>query len=76
MNDRYKYPFQTTGNSYTLQTWMRWIIQAGFILEDFIEPYATDEAIAQHPGLDDSRIVPLFLIIVGRKDERVKPRTG
>ena len=76
MNDRYKYRFQTTGNSYTLQTWMRWIIQAGFILEDFIEPYATDEAVAQHPGLDDSRIVPLFLIIVGRKDERVKPRTG
>ena len=76
ISDRYKYPFQTTGNSYTLQTWMRWIIQAGFILEDFIEPYATDEAIAQHPGLDDTRIVPTFLIIVARKDECVKPRNG
>ncbi len=74
MSERYKYPFQTTGNSYTLQTWMQWIIQAGFILEDFIEPYATDEAIAQHPGLDDTRIVPTFLIIVARKDGRVKPR--
>ncbi len=71
MNDRYKYPFQTTGNSYTLQTWMRWIIQACFIIEDFVEPVATDEAIAEWPGLDDTRIAPLFLTIVGRKDERL-----
>lgn len=75
MSDRYKYSFQTTGNSYTLQTWMRWIIRAGFILEDFIEPYATDEAIAQHPGLDDTRIVPTFLIIVARKDIRISSAT-
>ena len=75
MNDRYKYPFQTTGNNYTTQTWMRWVIHAGFIIEDFIEPVATDEAIAEWPGLDDTRIVPTFLIIVARKDERVKPRT-
>lgn len=74
-DDRYKYPFQTTGSSYTLQTWMRWVIQAGFILEDFIEPYASDEAIAEWQGLDDTRIAPLFLIVVGRKDERVKLRT-
>ena len=73
LSERYKYPFQTTGNSYTLQTWMRWVIQAGFILEDFIEPVATDEAIAQHPNLDDTRIVPTFLIIVARKDERLNP---
>ena len=75
MNDRYKYPFQTTGNNFTTQTWMRWVIQAGFIIEDFIEPVANDEAIAQWPGLDDTRIVPTFLIIVARKDGRVKPRT-
>ncbi len=75
MNERYKYPFQTTGNSYTLQTWMRWVIQSGFIVDDFIEPVATDEAIAKWSGLDDTRIAPLFLIIVGRKDGRVKPRT-
>ena len=70
-NDRYKYPFQTTGNSYTLQTWMRWVIQAGFIIEDFVEPVASDEAIAEWPGLDDTRIMPTFLIIVARKDERL-----
>ena len=74
MSDRYKYPFQTTGNSYTLQTWMRWVIQSGFIIEDFIEPYATDEAITQWPGLDDTRIAPLFLIIVARKDARITPQ--
>ena len=74
MNDRYKYPFQTTGNSHTLETWMRWVIQAGFIIEDFIEPVATDEAIAEWSGLDDTRIAPLFLIIVARKDERVRLR--
>ena len=70
ISNRFKYPFQTTGNNHTLQTWMRWIIKTGFILEDFIEPYATDQAIAQHPGLEDSRIVPLFLTIVARKDDR------
>lgn len=75
MSERYKYRFQTTGNNYTLQRWMRWVIQPGFIIEDFIEPVATDEAIAQHPGLDDSRIAPLFLIIAARKDERLKPGT-
>ena len=73
LSERYKYPFQTTGNSYTLQTWMRWVIRSGFIVEDFIEPVATDEAIAQHPGLGDTRIVPTFLIIVARKDGRLKP---
>ena len=74
ISERYKYPFQTTGNSYTLESWMRWLINAGFVIEDFIEPNATDEAIAEWPGLDDTRIAPTFLIVVGRKDEQVKPR--
>ena len=72
-NDRYKYPFQTTGNSYTLQTWMRWVIRAGFIVEDFIEPCASNKAIEAWPGLADTRIAPSFLIVVGRKDVRVRP---
>ncbi len=71
-SDRYKYNFETTGNNFTLQRWMRWVIQAGFILEDFIEPHATEEAIAEWPGLDDTLIAPSFLIIVARKDERLK----
>ncbi len=74
ISERYKYPFQTTGNSFTLQTWMRWVINAGFIMEDFIEPCASDEAIAEWPGLDDTRIAPTFLIVVGRRDGRVKPQ--
>ena len=71
-SDRYKYNFETTGNNFTLQRWMRWVIGAGFIIEDFIEPHATDEAIAEWPGLDDTLIAPSFLIIVARKDERIK----
>ena len=73
MNGRLKYEFETTGNNFTLERWMRWVIRAGFIIEDFVEPYASDEAIAQWPGLDDTRIVPTFLIVVGRKDERLSP---
>lgn len=73
INDRYKYPFETTGSSFTLQRWMQWVIRAGFIIEDFIEPVATEEAIAKWPGLADTRIVPHFLIVVARKDERLKP---
>lgn len=72
-SDRYKYDFETTGNNFTLQRWMRWVIQAGFIIEDFIEPHATEKAIAEWPGLDDTLIAPSFLIIVARKDERIKP---
>ena len=72
-SDRYKYPFQTTGNSHTLQTWMRWVIRAGFIVEDFVEPCATNKAIEAWPGLADTRIAPSFLIVVGRKDVRVRP---
>ncbi len=73
VNERFKYPFQTTGSNFTLQRWMRWVIRAGFIIEDFVEPYASDEAIAEWPGLDDTRIVPTFLIVVGRKDDRLQP---
>ena len=72
-NDRYKYDFETTGNSFTLERWMRWVINAGFIIEDFREPHATEQAIAEWPGLDDTLIVPTFLIIVARKDERLNP---
>ena len=74
ISERYKYPFQTTGSNFTLQRWMRWVIRAGFVIEDFAEPYASDEAIAEWPGLDDTRIAPTFLIVVGRKDECVKPQ--
>ncbi len=76
MRNSLKYTFETTGNNFTLQTWMQWIIRAGFIIEDFIEPTASDEAIAQHPGLDDTRIIPTFLIVVARKDERIKPQAS
>ena len=73
MSDRFKYRFKTTGNNFTLERWMRWVIRAGFIIEDFVEPVASDEAIAEWPGLDDTRIMPTFLIVVGRKDERLSP---
>ena len=72
-NDRYKYDFETTGNSFTLERWMRWVIRAGFVIEDFAEPHATEQAIAEWPGLDDTLIAPSFLIIVARKDERLNP---
>ncbi len=71
-SDRYKYDFETTGNNFILQRWMRWVIRSGFIIEDFIEPHATEEAIAEWPGLDDTLIAPSFLIIVARRDERLK----
>lgn len=71
-SDRYKYNFETTGNNFTLQRWMRWLIQTSFIIEDFIEPHATKEAIAEWPGLEDTLIAPSFLIIVARKDERLQ----
>ena len=51
----------------TLSEWLNLLIDTGFILEKFCEPYADDETIKKYPEEYDSRIIPWFLIIRCRK---------
>lgn len=55
----------------TLSEWLNLLIDTGFILEKFCEPYADDEVLKKHPEEYDSRIISWFLIIRCRK-----PRMG
>ena len=54
----------------TLSEWLNLLIEKGFILEKFCEPYAEDEILKKHPEEYDSRIIPYFLIIRCRKPHK------
>lgn len=53
--------------NHTLSEWLNLLIKTGFILEEFCEPYASDEILKEYPEEYDSRIAPFFLIIRCRK---------
>lgn len=55
--------------SKTLSEWLNLLIEKGFILEEFCEPYAVDETLEKYPEEYDSRIIPYFLIIRCRKPD-------
>ena len=69
-------PKEITGNmrlfkiprfSRTLSEWLNLLVEKGFILERFCEPYADDDTIEKYPGYYDTRIIPWSLIIRCRK---------
>jgi hypothetical protein len=45
----------------TLSSWLNRLIEAGFALERFGEPYPGDEAVRERPGLQDAQVVAYFL---------------
>ncbi|MFX0011979.1 MAG: class I SAM-dependent methyltransferase [Candidatus Hermodarchaeota archaeon] len=51
----------------TLSDWLNLLIKMDFVLEEFCEPYASDEILEEYPEEYDSRIIPMFLIIRCRK---------
>ena len=51
----------------TLSRWLNLLIEAGFVLERFGEPYPSDEAVRQHPGLEGARVFAYFLHVRARK---------
>jgi len=53
--------------NHTLSEWLNLLISTGFTLEEFCEPYASDEILKEYPEEYDSRIAPFFLIIRCRK---------
>lgn len=60
-------PFQTPRFFRTLTNWLNALLDAGFILERFCEPTASDELLEQKPGYCDARTIAYFLIIRCRR---------
>src|SRR5438874_9600715 len=65
----YEYPwagwgpdFVTPGLHITLETWVRWIVGAGFQIRAMREPQPTQIALQRHPDLEDTTRVPYFLL--------------
>ena len=59
--------FQVPAQHRTLSQWVNMMIDAGFVIEKFDEPYATDEEIAACPAVRDTRILGYFLHVRVRK---------
>jgi ubiquinone/menaquinone biosynthesis C-methylase UbiE len=53
--------------THTLSCWLNRLLDAGFVLERFDEPHASDDTLARHPDLADTRIVAYFLVVRCRK---------
>jgi SAM-dependent methyltransferase len=54
-------PFRTPVFMRTLSSWLNRLVEAGFGLERFGEPYPGDEAVRGRPGLQDAQVVAYFL---------------
>lgn len=59
--------FKIPAKHRTLSQWVNTMIDAGFIIEKFDEPYATDEEIAACPAVRDTRVLGYFLHVRVRK---------
>lgn len=62
-----KSPFRTPVFMRTLSSWLNRLVEAGFVPERFGEPYPEDEAVREHPGLQDAQVVACFLHVRARK---------
>ena len=51
----------------TLSGWLNLLVETGFVLDRFGEPYPSDEAVRERPGLQDAQVVAYFLQIRARK---------
>ena len=60
-------PFRTPRFTRILSEWLNLLVETGFMLERFGEPYPDDEAVRECPGLQDAQIVAYFLHVRARK---------
>lgn len=60
-------PFRVPRFTRTLSRWLNLLIEAGFVLERFGEPYPGDEAVRERPALQSAQIVAAFLHLRARK---------
>ena len=64
--ERFRVPLFTR----LLSEWLNLLIDFGFVLERFCEPHISEELLKQYPEEYDSLIVPFFLIIRCRKEQK------
>lgn len=60
-------PFRMPRFTRTLSEWLNLLVETGFMLERFGEPYPDDEAVRERPGLQDAQVVAYFLHVRTRK---------
>lgn len=60
-------PFLTPRFHRTLSGWVEMIVQAGFVIERFLEPRASEALAAAQPVVADTRVGPLALLVRARK---------
>ncbi|MBA2712816.1 MAG: methyltransferase domain-containing protein [Rubrobacteraceae bacterium] len=60
-------PFRVPVFMRTLSSWLNRLVEAGFVLERFGEPYPDDRAVRERPGLQDAQVVANFLHVRARK---------
>jgi SAM-dependent methyltransferase len=60
-------PFNIPRFHRTLSQWVDMIITAGFMVEKFVEPSASQELAEKEPVVADTRIAPMSLIVRARK---------
>ncbi len=66
-------PFQTPRFHRTLSLWVELIVQAGFVIERFLEPCASAELAAAAPVVADTRVGPQALLVRARKPRAPEP---
>ncbi|MGH3148135.1 MAG: SAM-dependent methyltransferase, partial [Rubrobacter sp.] len=62
-------PFRVPRFTRTLSEWLNMLVEAEFVLERFGEPYPSDEAVRELPGLQDAQLVAIFLHVRARKPD-------
>ena len=60
-------PFRIPRFTHTLSMWLNMILDAGLVLERFVEPTVDDATLAAHPQMNDHRIIAYFLTARVRK---------
>ena len=60
-------PFRVPRFTRTLSQWLNLLIEGGFVIERFGEPYPADEAIREYPRLQGAREFAYFLHVRARK---------
>jgi ubiquinone/menaquinone biosynthesis C-methylase UbiE len=60
-------PFRIPVFMRTLSSWLNVLVEAGFLLERFGEPYSSNEAIRERPASQDAQVAACFLHVRVRK---------
>ncbi len=68
-------PFRVPRFSRTLSGWMNPLVEAGFALERFGEPYPSDETTRELPRLQSAQVFAMFLHVRARKPSASTPDT-